>query len=369
MRPSSYRRFTGASSTSASNQTLLNTRRAGFVPRSERLHRLYNFTVGLVLLLMALPIMLVIYFALLVTQGPSVFYEGKRLGRNQKQFTLYKFRTLDTEKAEALTKMKVLPKDSSLETPIGKFLRKTRLDELPQLINIVLGDMNICGPRPVRHEIAQIALLQQENYEIRFSVKPGLVGHSQAYMCHSTPKRLRALYNYQLCKANVSYFADISLFVQVGASVISGTLFEILNRLRSEDDFTKAHRLAADWQLYLETEEFGPVPVRGFENDRIYLDEPLNIKAANLVIVGQGGKLRKAKLQLDAYWEFGDCFRYGYKAQNEYSEYFIGRYLMRESVVKPLPPKGFRKIARPDYQGKQHTTTKVLNVVTDTKLS
>ena len=125
----------------------------------------------------------------------------------------------------------VLPADSGIETPLGAFLRETRLDELPQLVNVVLGHMNICGPRPVRPEMAAIQRTRIAGYDLRFRVRPGLIGHTQAYMHHGTSKALRARYNNILCRAPVRYRGELGMIALVGACVISRVVTTIWERV------------------------------------------------------------------------------------------------------------------------------------------
>ena len=109
-----------------------------------------------------------------------------------KTFQIYKIRTLAT-KAESDFANKILSPDSNLELTFGRFLRETRLDELPQLLNILKGDMNILGPRPIRKTIYEKNCKKIKNYGCRFVVKPGLLGLSQILNPHSAPKRIRAV--------------------------------------------------------------------------------------------------------------------------------------------------------------------------------
>ena len=130
------------------------------------------------------PLFLIVSCLILVTSSRPIFYIQDRVGKNKKIFRLIKFRTMvknaDELKA-SLSKQNeaVFPffkiKNDSRITPIGKFLRKTSLDELPQLFNVLRGDMSIVGPRPVLPEEA----LFLEDY--RFDVRPGITGPTQIY--------------------------------------------------------------------------------------------------------------------------------------------------------------------------------------------
>ncbi|MDA7422249.1 sugar transferase [Tritonibacter multivorans] len=203
---------------------------SGFKPRHEGLHRIYNTGVAGGIFLLALPIIAVLTLLVFVTQGRPIFYQGARVGRNGSSFNIIKFRTLDTAKAAKLTQNQVLPQGSGLETPMGGFLRDTRLDELPQLWNIIRGDMNICGPRPVREEIAALHRQDIPDYDARFAVKPGMLGPTQALMGHGTPKPVRARLNAALCRKPVNYWREIEMMVLVPACVFARTATLLASR-------------------------------------------------------------------------------------------------------------------------------------------
>lgn len=179
----------------------------GYHVTNEPLYRLWNLALLAIIGSAALPVVGAIYLILRLTQRSPFFYKGIRLGRNRKPFIIYKFRTLATC-AERRTQGCVLPPQSGLETRIGKFLRVSRLDELPQLYNVLRGDMNFFGPRPVRRLIARQAQRTIAHYDRRFAVKPGLVGYAQLFMTHRTPKALRARLNAHFCKRNACFWKE-----------------------------------------------------------------------------------------------------------------------------------------------------------------
>ena len=152
------------------------------------LKRVLDLALGLPLLLLALPVLLLLAAAIrLDSAGPSLFLQ-RRAGLRGRDFRMFKFRTMqcDAERRleeigvdfEALTDpMFKLPEDPRV-TRLGKFLRRTSLDELPQLLNVVKGDMSIVGPRP--EELGIVRLYSPEE-RFRLSVKPGLTGPMQVY--------------------------------------------------------------------------------------------------------------------------------------------------------------------------------------------
>lgn len=178
---------------------------------------------AVVFLILLGPVILVIAVLQKLTSSGPVFYSGWRLGKDRKRFRIYKFRTLSAD-AATLTRNRTLPRQNKTETPLGSYLRKTRLDEIPQLFNILRGEMAFMGPRPVRPEMEWLYMAEIEGYDIRFRVRPGLVGLSQALMTHETPKALRARFNRMCCQTHVRYPAMIGFVFYVGFCVVRKSL-------------------------------------------------------------------------------------------------------------------------------------------------
>lgn len=206
------------------------TRASGYRVESEAWHRAWSTGFAIAMLIFVLPLMIVIIIALVLTQG-NPFYRGIRLGKGGRQFHIYKFRTL-IPAAAAATVDRVLPTDGSLTTPLGGFLRDVRLDELPQLINIIKGDMNVCGPRPVRPAIAFICAAEIPNYNGRFRVRPGMIGHPQVFMSHGTPKRIRSAYHRLLMKRPANVRGEISLVAITASSLLVKLGRKVVRRTR-----------------------------------------------------------------------------------------------------------------------------------------
>lgn len=153
---------------------------------------LLNIAAGVILLLLSLPFFIFIPLLIRYQDGPPTFYAGRRLGKDKNSFTLYKFRTLSKHAEQTLGAELVSRSGRHLELPIGRYLRDTRIDELPQLFNVLKGDMNIIGPRPERQVVYEQCCRHLGDYDRRFLVKPGLIGYSQLFTPHSTAKRIRA---------------------------------------------------------------------------------------------------------------------------------------------------------------------------------
>jgi len=146
-----------------------------------------------VLLLAATPVLAGLYMLhkVLDRDGGPFLYKGARLGLGKRVFHIYKIRTLVVN-AEAHLQGRLHKDGENMETPMGGFLRKTRLDELPQLWNVLRGDMAFVGPRPERQCVYESFCRDIPGYDARFAVKPGVTGLSQFLTPHGTSKRLRA---------------------------------------------------------------------------------------------------------------------------------------------------------------------------------
>ena len=146
--------------------------------------RVFDFLFSLLGLIMGLPVLLVIYVVGMIDTGSPLFKQ-ERVGRNQKPFTLVKFRTMRVGTASVASHLA----DTAAITPIGHFLRRTKLDELPQLWNVLWGDMSLVGPRPGLFN--QQALLQARQQHGVFAARPGITGLAQVSgIDMSTPELL-----------------------------------------------------------------------------------------------------------------------------------------------------------------------------------
>ena len=134
--------------------------------------RILDFILSLIALIILMPVMIIIYILVRIKLGKPVIFKQERPGKDEKIFTLYKFRTMTDEKDEN----GILLSDEERLTKFGKFLRSTSLDELPELINIIKGDMAIVGPRPL---LVEYLKLYNEEQRHRHDVRPGLTGLAQ----------------------------------------------------------------------------------------------------------------------------------------------------------------------------------------------
>ena len=142
------------------------------------LKRIFDLTLSCILLIIFSPLFLIIaIFIKLDSKGP-VFFKQERLGKNGKVFLIYKFRTMVDNAEEVGTGLFTNENDPRI-TKVGAFLRKTSLDELPQLINILKGEMSIIGPRPPIPYHPYNYDEYSEEQKLRFTVLPGITGYAQ----------------------------------------------------------------------------------------------------------------------------------------------------------------------------------------------
>jgi exopolysaccharide biosynthesis polyprenyl glycosylphosphotransferase len=155
-------------------------------PEYMLLKRTFDIVVSGVALLVLSPLMLIVAIAIKATDGGTVFYKQTRLTKDGKEFDIVKFRSMrqDAEK-DGVARLSSGESDPRI-TPIGRIIRKLRVDELPQLINIFTGSMSVVGPRPERPEIAKVYEKELPEFSLRLQAKAGLTGYAQVYGKYNT---------------------------------------------------------------------------------------------------------------------------------------------------------------------------------------
>lgn len=147
--------------------------------RSACLRRVADILGGIALLLLTLPVQLAVAAVVLLESPGPLFHRQQRAGLHGAPFPLFKFRTARVEGAEADGPSWAPPPADARVTRAGRWLRLLRLDELPQLLNVLRGDMSLIGPRPERPHIVALLATQVPHYALRHVVKPGITGWAQ----------------------------------------------------------------------------------------------------------------------------------------------------------------------------------------------
>jgi len=201
--------------------------------RSELVSRVFNFSTALLMLVVASPVMLLAALVIRLTSRGPVLYTQTRVGIDRRwsrtwplqerrredlggiPFTIYKFRSMRVD-AEVNGQAVWATQNDDRVTAVGKFIRKTRIDELPQLVNVLRGDMNIVGPRPERPSIFVRLREQIEEYPVRQRVKPGITGLAQVCNPYDTcldDVRRKVHFDIEYMKQQ-SLAADIAIMVR-----------------------------------------------------------------------------------------------------------------------------------------------------------
>src|SRR3954453_9585617 len=148
-----------------------------------------DLALSAVFLLVVMPVAALIALIVVTTSGTPVFYRGERVGRSGKVFTMLKFRTL---RADAETRLgpylgeELVRRTQDEFTPVGKWLKATQLDEIPQFVNVLRGEMSLVGPRPIRPVFFEELAHELPAYWQRLTVRPGLAGLAQVRRGYET---------------------------------------------------------------------------------------------------------------------------------------------------------------------------------------
>jgi sugar transferase (PEP-CTERM system associated) len=151
---------------------------------SRIVSRILDVSVAAVSLALLFPLFVVVAAAIRLDSRGPVFYLQKRVGKNGRTFDLIKFRTM-VEDAERVTGAVWATDNDPRTTRVGKYLRKYRIDEFPQFLNVLLGDMSVVGPRPERPEFVGVLEKELPYYHLRHSIKPGATGWAQVKFSYS----------------------------------------------------------------------------------------------------------------------------------------------------------------------------------------
>jgi exopolysaccharide biosynthesis polyprenyl glycosylphosphotransferase len=185
---------------------LLLSRNQGLTGDDQIIKRIMDIVCATILLIVASPFMLISAAAIWIYDRGPVFYRQDRLTLNGKVFKIIKFRSMKIDSEEHGAQL--AKKEDDRITPVGKVLRKLHLDELPQLFNILKGDMSMVGPRPERPEIAELYKKTFPEFDYRLKMKAGLTGYAQVYGKYNTTPRDKL-------KLDLTYYEKYTIWLDI----------------------------------------------------------------------------------------------------------------------------------------------------------
>lgn len=177
--------------------------------------RVFDFLMSLIAIILLSPVILIVALAVKFTSPGPMLFKQRRIGKDNVEFEIYKFRTMRIDTPNVPTHL--LENPEQWITPIGKFLRKTSLDELPQLFNILKGEMSIVGPRPALYN--QIDLRDMRTEVNVHKLVPGLTGWAQINGRDEIPLSLKVSLDKEYLDRN-SFFFDIKIIFMTVLSVL-----------------------------------------------------------------------------------------------------------------------------------------------------
>lgn len=189
---------------------------------NKRIKRVIDIAISTILILIFSPIGIIISFLIKITSEGPIFFLQERVGENNKVFKIIKFRTM-VKNAETKEPKWAEENDHRI-TAIGKILRRSRLDELPQLLNVIKGEMSLVGPRPEREFFINKLIKKIPFYSLRFSVKPGLTGWAQInYPYGASEEDALEKLQYELYYIkNMSLLLDLKILLRTFRVVLFG---------------------------------------------------------------------------------------------------------------------------------------------------
>ena len=193
---------------------------------SQHIKRSIDFLLALVCLVLFSPVFLVCYIGIRREDGCPVIFSQERIGRGGKPFMILKFRTMK-EEAEKDGVPQLAEKEDSRLTPFGGWLRKHHLDELPQLWNVLRGDMAFIGPRPERKYFIDKIMEHDPRYELLYQIRPGVTSYATLYNGYTDTmeKMLRRLELDLYCLEHRSWWLDTKILFNTFLNIAFGKKF------------------------------------------------------------------------------------------------------------------------------------------------
>lgn len=208
--------FRGADDIHLFDTPLLLSRGQGLTIDQRFVKRFFDIVLSLIGIILASPFMLIIAVAIKLYDGGPILYKQERLTRDGKVFEIWKFRSMSMDSEEKGARLAA--KGDKRVTPVGNIIRNIHFDELPQLFNILRGEMSMVGPRPERQVIAEQYEAEIPEFGFRLKVKAGLTGYAQVYGKYNTTP-------YDKLKLDLTYIENYSLWMDIKIMLLT---FKIL---------------------------------------------------------------------------------------------------------------------------------------------
>lgn len=218
--PELYEIFIGTVDSTVSDIPLMELTRPESPGWFRLVKRLLDTALALVLLVLLSPVLVLAAIGILVTMGWPIVYTQDRTGRDLHPFNVIKFRTM-VRNAEQLSGPVLAEEDDLRVTPLGRFLRRYRIDELPQVLNILKGDMSFVGPRPERPFFVEQHVEEIPGYRERFKIKPGVTGLAQVSGSYATTPERKLKYDL-IYLYHQSLLMDVQILVETVRVVLTG---------------------------------------------------------------------------------------------------------------------------------------------------
>ncbi|MDO5153688.1 MAG: exopolysaccharide biosynthesis polyprenyl glycosylphosphotransferase [Eubacteriales bacterium] len=236
----------GAKNNNLFDTPLLLVKGTGLTPAQRVAKRAMDILLCAVAMIVAAPVMLVVAAAIKLEDGGPVFYKQKRLTRNGREFEILKFRSMIVDAEKYAGAVLATERDPRI-TKVGRVIRAARLDELPQILNILKGDMSIVGPRPERKVIADEYCKEIPEFAYRLKVRGGLTGYAQIYGKYNTSA-------YDKLRLDLMYIENYSLLLDIKLIILTLRIIFSKESTEGVDKAEENRKLAEELLQELENE-------------------------------------------------------------------------------------------------------------------
>lgn len=204
-------------------------------------------------LFLSLPLWVLISICILLEDGRPVIYSQERVGKDGRIFRIFKFRSMKKNAEDESGPIWAMENDSRV-TKVGRILRATALDELPQLLNILKGEMSFVGPRPERPELQRVFIERFPDFEKRLAVKPGLTGIAQVFGKYDTPPNHKLKYDLLYIR-RASILLDLKLLFLSFLISLLGRWQRRERKIRRKNRLFSIDRKSLCWSIIVRNEK------------------------------------------------------------------------------------------------------------------